>query len=406
MTGARPTGQCLSCRGSCIGSRFAVRHIWLLATLVVTVALLSGCAVRTDPATNVTATSATLNGEVPFDPSGHGTFWWEYSRDNGAHWTQTPHLNWGNPISPCDGSGTESSLATSTTLTGLTPSTTYLYRMAATVCGEETRYAGSNGVLDGDPPYEYDSFDTLPSGFSTLQPSVSDEFNGPAGSQPSTSKWDYKNWCNVPSKDQSESCFGPDSQHIFEDGNGNMRIRAIKGWTDPDGGVWTGWTTGHIQTLSTATPPLAFVVRAKVAPGYGMWSGASWLSNACMEVDSLEQLGRQPTGGNQSVHRWQCTGSHVSKTKLADAGTTLANDFHVYAAAVYAGHVDYYIDGTLTNTVYDIEAGGAGSWNMLIPSTFHISLDAGACGSWPDCPPQNAPSRVDMVVDWFRVYTP
>jgi hypothetical protein len=401
MTGARPTGQCLSSRGSWIGSRFAVRHVGRLATLIVTVVLLSGC---TNPATDVTATSATLNGTVTLKPSEHGTFWWEYSRDGGATWTQTAHENWGVQTSSCDGSGSESPPARiSKSVTGLAPGAHYIFRLAGTECGSGVEYLDSNGIAIAGGT-AYDSFDTPPAGFSTLQHSVSDEFNGPAGSQP-TAKWNFSSWCNVPSKDQSDSCFLTDPQHISLDGNGLLHLRAIRDFVDSGGTVWHTWTAGQLVSKDQSIqPPYAFIVRAKVAPDYGFWSAPAWAQvnqGQTGEIDNIEQLGRQPTGVNQSVHN---LGTGI--TRFTDlGGAPLANDFHVYAAYVYTDHADYFVDGTRTATITSTDANG---WSGIIgPTQFLISLTTGACDgtpTWAGCPTNQQPH--EELVDWFRVYTP
>ena len=56
---------------------------------------------KTTPATNVTATSATLWASVTNKPNDYGEYWWEYSSDNGANWTSTAHQPYGTPNANC-----------------------------------------------------------------------------------------------------------------------------------------------------------------------------------------------------------------------------------------------------------------------------------------------------------------
>jgi beta-glucanase (GH16 family) len=221
------------------------------------------------------------------------------------------------------------------------------------------------------------------------------------------SKWGRKSYCNfgpgppISPPYNSQACNRPDPDHVFEDGNGYLHLRAIRGWQEPGGGVWSGWTVAHLASKAKLTPPYLMTVRAKAAPGVGMWSAPAWITNEgyCGEVD-FEQLGRQPRGINQSVHGSICG---TTFTRYSNIGAPLANRFHTYAAYVYARHAAYYVDGTRTATISRGRVGGR--LNLAHPSTFHISLDVGSCGSWADCPPQGAPSPVDLVVDWLRVYS-
>jgi beta-glucanase (GH16 family) len=234
--------------------------------------------------------------------------------------------------------------------------------------------------------------------------SVSDEFNGPAG-PPNTYKWGSKTYCNFYSAppsywkgDVSQACNVPSQARV--DGYGHLRIRA----TYTTQGGYPHWLSAHLASKTKLTPPYVVAVRAKVAPGAGMWSSPAWTTSSrenggCAEVDVLEQLGRQPFGVNQSLHNW--CGTHRYVTRYSNvSGTPLANGFHVYAAVVKADHVEYYVDQRKTATIW----GSQVRTGMATPSTFHISLNVGTCGSWAGCPPQGAPSPVEMVVDWFRVY--
>jgi hypothetical protein len=422
-----PTRLCQRLLRACIGPRSSLRRISLLAALATSVALLSGCGDgQTDPATDVTATSATLHGHVSYNPDSFGTMWWEYSKDDGATWTRTAPVHWGDSSS-CATDGPRVNKSVSKPVFGLTPSAYYLFRLAGTVCYTGTRwwYADSSGFEEGgDPPYEYDSFTTRPSGFSTYQPTVSAEFTGPAGSQPDTQKWYFYPHCQSPGPpywQHSTTCFRPDKQHIFKDGTGKLHLRAIHNWVDPGGDCWctygNHWTSGRIDGRHTVPPPYVFEARAKVAPGYGMWNGLAWMTNdsavpygAYNDVD-FEQLGRQPYGINQTVADGGSVRGITRFTEPPIHGKPLSQGFHVYAAYVYATRVDFYIDGTFQTEIKqgDLKADGSplSFAGMLYPSTFHISLDQGSCNpnypSWPGCP--TSYNRRDLIVDWIRVYT-
>lgn len=128
-------------------------------------ALLTGCSMETNPATNISSTWATLNGTLTWkDGEGPGEYWWEYSEDDGVTWTETAHVAFGR-LGCSDASGT-CSIPISKNVDDLTPGSHYIFRLAGwiTLNGNRTStlYGDSNwhGGGDPDPPYEYDSFDT------------------------------------------------------------------------------------------------------------------------------------------------------------------------------------------------------------------------------------------------------
>jgi hypothetical protein len=135
-----------------------VRCVVLLAVVGLG-AFLSGCTVQTTPATNVTATTATLGASVTLKPSDYGEYWWEYSPDNGNTWTQTARLPYGTPTASCtSNSGSEGEPRDiHQDVSGLKPSTHYIYRFVASVCGSGAYWVDSTGTVQGT---NYSSFDT------------------------------------------------------------------------------------------------------------------------------------------------------------------------------------------------------------------------------------------------------
>jgi beta-glucanase (GH16 family) len=185
------------------------------------------------------------------------------------------------------------------------------------------------------------------------------------------------------------------------DGKGYLHVRATY---TTQGGGGPHWKVAHLASKAKLTPPYIVAVRAKVPPGAGMWSAPAWTTSwdngGCAEVDVVEQLGRQPLGVNQTLHN--LCGMHRYLTRYSSpTDAPLASGFHEYAAVVQPDRVDYLVDRKRTATIW-------ASWlgtGLATPSTFHISLNVGTCWSWAGCPPTGAPSPVEMVVDWFRVYS-
>jgi hypothetical protein len=134
------------------------RQVLTCACLIAAIAL-TGCAGHTTSATNITATGATLNASVQIGPNDHGgVFWFEYSRDNGAHWTQSSHLPWGNPNCSFNPGGTQSSpIPLSQDVAGLAPNSNYIFRFVGTVCNSSPIWLDSAGTANGT---NYSSFTT------------------------------------------------------------------------------------------------------------------------------------------------------------------------------------------------------------------------------------------------------
>ena len=127
--------------------------------VVALAAFLSGCTGITTGATSITSTGATLNAKASVRPHDYGEWWFEYSSNNGASWTATTHGKYGTPDGQCtSGSGSESAqYPLSKPVSGLTPSTHYIYRLAATVCGSGPFTWDSTGRGGGT---NYSSFNT------------------------------------------------------------------------------------------------------------------------------------------------------------------------------------------------------------------------------------------------------
>lgn len=97
--------------------------------------------VKVLPPSEVTATTATLNGEV--DPEGYpAEYHFEYSSD-GTHWTSTPEGS--------AGSGNASAPVTAH-ITGLTPNTLYIVRLVATGPGGTSAQSETTFATAGAPP--------------------------------------------------------------------------------------------------------------------------------------------------------------------------------------------------------------------------------------------------------------
>jgi hypothetical protein len=117
---------------------------------------LAACNQETEPATNVTSTSATLHGDVIWNDKQQSMDWrWTWSKDGGSTWDRTVWY----AVPPC--SSNRCSAHVTKDVTGLRPDSHYIFRLVSRTTDGHV-FGDSNGLGSHDPPYEYDSFDTPP----------------------------------------------------------------------------------------------------------------------------------------------------------------------------------------------------------------------------------------------------
>jgi Hypothetical glycosyl hydrolase family 15 len=130
----------------------------LLVLVVLAATILVGCSGQTDPATNVTATSATLHGKVTCAEGESGTQWWRY-RKGSDPWVETAHVPFTCP------EGGAQNFPLTYPLSGLTPGSHYRFEICGQP-GESPLCVNAVGQVDlhpNNPREPVDAFDTLPS---------------------------------------------------------------------------------------------------------------------------------------------------------------------------------------------------------------------------------------------------
>jgi beta-glucanase (GH16 family) len=226
----------------------------------------------------------------------------------------------------------------------------------------------------------------------------SDDFNGPSGGSPDPSKWVAMNWCD---RWGSLSCNTNRPENVSLDGQGNLRVRAIKqNYTDPYGNTGS-WTSARLETQSHFKFTYGTIqARIKVPAGKGFWP--SFWTNAqggwpaTGEIDVMELLGDRPATYYCSVHGSSNGTNHVSTTLGYTAPSSLAADFHVYEARWSASKIDFYVDGA--------PCGSESISNMVSFAPQQLLVGMAVGGDWPGSPDASTPSTGDMLVDWVRAY--
>jgi hypothetical protein len=137
----------------------ASRHVRKLLALALAALVLglAACSQETEPATDVTPTSATLHGDLTWNDKQRSMDWrWAWSEDGGRSWDRTAWRN----VPRC--SNDTCSAHVTKHVTGLRPDSRYIFRLVSRTTGGHVFYGDSNGLGSQDPPYEYDSFHTPP----------------------------------------------------------------------------------------------------------------------------------------------------------------------------------------------------------------------------------------------------
>ena len=253
----------------------------------------------------------------------------------------------------------------------------------------------------------------------------SDEFNGPAGSPPDSTKWNYDlgggGWGNGEAEVYTNS-----TQNAFQDGQGNLVIRAIR---DASG----NYTSARLQTGSPGASTHTtdgnwqygrIVARIKLPFGHGVWP-AFWMLGenigavgwpTCGEVDIMENFGvykPQPNlvVDNTSVNNGTAHGpgysggSGISKSYMLPFAEKVADDYHIYAIEWSQDSIKFFVDGGLYHTVTPASLPAGASWVFNNSFFLLLNLAIGGPSTFLGTPDPSAPfPPQDMLVDYVRVY--
>jgi beta-glucanase (GH16 family) len=240
----------------------------------------------------------------------------------------------------------------------------------------------------------------------------SDEFNGPDGSAPDSSKWTYdlggEGWGN-----KELECYTNRLQNAQIQG-GNLVITAQKEAFPCSDGVSSSYTSARLKTQGLFTQAYGrFEARIKIPAGQGMWPAFWMLGNDITstgwpksgEIDIMENIGKEPGTVHGSLHGPSTTSRTSDATAIFSlpAGQNLADAFHLYAVEWEPGVVRFYLDANLYATFTQSRWPAGGAWVFDHP--FFIILNVAVGGTWPGSPDGTTQFPQQMLVDYVRVYT-
>lgn len=249
----------------------------------------------------------------------------------------------------------------------------------------------------------------------------SDEFEGTAGTPPSSANWSY-NIGRYGAGDGENQYYTNSTANAQLDGASNLVLSARQE-TPPDAaGAPNNFTSARLvtkskQTFGPGTGPIRITMRAKVPAATGILAQFWTIGQPddwphAGEIDFLElpsHLGKGtfvmnlhgPTQGSPTVDKSVSFGNAV---RSPDA---LSADYHVVGADWWPDRIVTHFDGRYTGQVTQAQytaAGGdwspfSGSWNHYLIMNIAVGND------WTGDPDGTTPWPVSMTVDWLRVWS-
>jgi len=237
----------------------------------------------------------------------------------------------------------------------------------------------------------------------------SDEFNGPAGSAPSASKWRHDVGAYGAPDDELET-YTDSLANASLDGNGNLAIVARRQTlTGPDG-LTRNYTSARLETLGLFSVKYGLIeARMKVPAGTGLWS-AFWMLGdditsvgwpASGEIDVTEVLGQDPFTYRTTIHG-PGGRSGYSLGQNLKVSSSLASQFNIYGVSWKPNSITFLFNGTPWATVTSSDLASGQTWVFNKP--FHLVLNLAVGGDYPGPPDSSTQFPATLLVNWVRVY--
>jgi beta-glucanase (GH16 family) len=248
----------------------------------------------------------------------------------------------------------------------------------------------------------------------------SEEFDGPSGTFPDTTRWTYdlgnnggwgngelEVYCAAGSNIAPCSAAAP---NVFMNGTGSLVIRARRTASG-------AWTSTRMHTNGKFTPQFGRIeARMKLAPNFGIWP-AFWMlgSNigsvgwpSCGEQDIMEWVDNYgPNQTSSTLHGPGYSGGNGIGVQTGFPNGTRVDDgnYHIYGVLWSNNQIQFYRD-SITNITRTITSGtipAGTTWAYNHP--FFILLNQAVGGNWFPGPDGSTPAVNDMLIDYVRVYT-
>ena len=259
----------------------------------------------------------------------------------------------------------------------------------------------TNSAPESDPP-----------GPSNIKHLVwADEFNGPAGAGPDSSKWNF---------DVGGTGFGNNELEYYTsrpsnaslNGEGDLVITArAEKYTGSDG-VTRNYTSARLQTLHKFEFKYGLLeARIKVPSGQGLWPAFWTLGNeayeneanypGCGEIDVMEMIGSEPNILDGTLHGpWPWAPNGIGAE--LESAAPLSAEFHTYGVRWEPEQISFLLDGSVYKTIKRSELPAGAAWPFQHPNFLLLNLAVG--GNWPGPPNASTQFPARMEVDWVRLW--
>jgi beta-glucanase (GH16 family) len=235
------------------------------------------------------------------------------------------------------------------------------------------------------------------------------EFNGPAGTPPSSFKWIH---------DVGDYGAGAGEQETYVDsaataalnGRGDLAIVARRQTPAGPPGQIRSYSSARLETQGLFSVKYGLIeARMKIPPGAGLWPAFWMLGNdittvgwpACGEIDVMETNGSKPYTVYGTLHGPSGATAYEIPHTVRSA-TALASGFHTYGVSWSPKAVTWLLDGKPYATVTSADLSPGQSWVFNQP--FHLVLDLAVGGGWAGPPDASTRFPATLLVDWVRVY--
>ena len=258
-----------------------------------------------------------------------------------------------------------------------------------------------------------------PSGWSTV---FSDDFNGSAGSAPSSANWKFDTGPGSSFGTGEIETMTDSTANTHLDGNGNLDITAL--------GSGSSWTSGRIQTptANVGAPAggklevTASIQQPSPASGLGYWPAfwmlgpGQWPENG--EIDIMEDVNALSDVAG-TIHCGTSPGGPCNEGTGISSGLRACpgcqSGFHTYSMILdrtdtSAETITFYLDGSAYFTVTEAQVGTA-TWQAAFDHNQSIILDLAMGGAFPDAacgctsPSAATSSGGTLSVDYVAAYT-
>lgn len=237
-----------------------------------------------------------------------------------------------------------------------------------------------------------------------------DEFKGPTGASPDTSKWNFDSGGSGWGNDELES-YTDRPANASLNGEGQLAVTARAERFTGEDGISRDYTSARLQTLGKFEFEYGLMeARIKVPSGQGL-VGQFWsLGNDaykdegwpdCGEIDAMEILGSETSVLNGTIHGpWSEDPNGVGGT--SQSSSTLSASYHTYGVEWGPEQINFLLDGHVYKTITPADVAPGLAWPFRHP--YFLLLDLAVGGEWPGSPNSSTHFPAQMLVDWVRVW--